>query len=285
MMIFIIRWMSVIYSFLDQLLQYSTWIKLVAVLKKVVSPSFHQEGGYFSKVLSVNYHFTRQCNYECGFCFHTAKTSFVMPLEEAKEGLRLLKEEGKYLDILAISCDSFNEDTNKAIGRGQGTRNHIESLMKIRQWCSRYRVAFKVNTVINTYNIDEDMIDHIMHLNPIRWKVFQCLLLEGENAGPDALRNAERFYVTDKQFADFLDRHRGVPTLVAEDNVKMQNSYLILDEYMRFLDCREGAKKPSPSILDVGVAAALDHSGFDEAMFRRRGGVYRWSKADMDLQW
>lgn len=44
---------------------------------------------------SVNYHFTRKCNYKCGFCFHTAKTSFVLPLEEAKRGLTLLKEAGK----------------------------------------------------------------------------------------------------------------------------------------------------------------------------------------------
>lgn len=48
--------------------------------------------------VSVNYHFTRQCNYKCGFCFHTAKTSFVLPLEEAKRGLLLLKEAGKFLD-------------------------------------------------------------------------------------------------------------------------------------------------------------------------------------------
>lgn len=44
---------------------------------------------------SVNYHFTRQCNYSCGFCFHTAKTSFVMPLDEAKNGLAMLKQAGK----------------------------------------------------------------------------------------------------------------------------------------------------------------------------------------------
>lgn len=44
---------------------------------------------------SVNYHFTRKCNYKCGFCFHTAKTSFVLPLEEAKRGLKLLKDSGK----------------------------------------------------------------------------------------------------------------------------------------------------------------------------------------------
>ena len=46
------------------------------------------------KPLSVNYHFTRQCNYQCGFCFHTAKTSFVLPLQEAKRGIKLLKEAG-----------------------------------------------------------------------------------------------------------------------------------------------------------------------------------------------
>lgn len=46
---------------------------------------------------SVNYHFTRKCNYKCGFCFHTAKTSFVLPLEEAKRGLKLLKESGELI--------------------------------------------------------------------------------------------------------------------------------------------------------------------------------------------
>lgn len=52
------------------------------------------------KPTSVNYHFTRQCNYECGFCFHTAKTSFVLPIEEAKRGLMMLKDAG----IIAYHC-------------------------------------------------------------------------------------------------------------------------------------------------------------------------------------
>ena len=61
---------------------------------------------------SVNFHFTRQCNYECrkcysilirftkvlyclgGFCFHTAKTSFLLPLAQAKRGLQMLADEG-----------------------------------------------------------------------------------------------------------------------------------------------------------------------------------------------
>lgn len=44
--------------------------------------------------ISVNYHFTRVCNYECKFCFHTELTSYVETLENAKKGMRLLKEAG-----------------------------------------------------------------------------------------------------------------------------------------------------------------------------------------------
>lgn len=53
-----------------------------------------KEGELSVKPISVNYHLTRQCNYKCGFCFHTAKTSFVLPIEEAKKGLTLLKNDG-----------------------------------------------------------------------------------------------------------------------------------------------------------------------------------------------
>ncbi|KAF4083969.1 hypothetical protein AMELA_G00123460 [Ameiurus melas] len=288
---------------------------------------------------SVNYHFTRQCNYKCGFCFHTAKTSFVLPIDEAKRGLRLMKEAGmekinfsggepflhqkgvflgelvqyckqelqlpsvsivsngsmiketwfqkygEYLDILAISCDSFDEETNQVIGRAQGRKSHIDNLYKVRNWCKEYRVAFKINSVINTFNVHEDMTEHITELNPVRWKVFQCLLIEGENTGEDSLREAEKFVIADQEFQDFLDRHQSINCLVPESNQKMKDSYLILDEYMRFLDCRAGRKDPSKSILDVGVEEAIKFSGFDERMFLKRGGKYMWSKADMKLEW
>lgn len=44
--------------------------------------------------ISVNYHFTRRCNKECGFCFHTAKTSHIASVEDARRGLALLKKAG-----------------------------------------------------------------------------------------------------------------------------------------------------------------------------------------------
>ncbi|KAG7241985.1 hypothetical protein INR49_024646 [Caranx melampygus] len=85
------------------------------------------------------------------------------------------------------------------------------------------------------------MTEHILELNPIRWK-------NAENA----LREAERFVISDQQFEEFLDRHSRISCLVPESNEKMRNSYLILDEYMRFLDCRGGRRsRPSPSWMSV----------------------------------
>lgn len=62
-------------------------------------------------------------------------------------------------------------------------------------------------------------------------------------------------------------------------------TYFILIFQMRFLNCRNGRKEPSKSILDVGVETAVKFSGFDEKMFLKRGGKYVWSKADMILDW
>lgn len=54
---------------------------------------------YLSVIIpkSVNYHFTRVCNYSCGFCFHTAKTSYMLNLEDVKVGLQMLRNAGEFL--------------------------------------------------------------------------------------------------------------------------------------------------------------------------------------------
>ena len=54
---------------------------------------------------------------------------------------------------------------------------------------------------------------------------------------------------------------------------------------MRFLDCTNGDKDPSMSVLDVGVDNALMFSGFDEKMFFKRGGKYALIKSVLRLDW
>jgi len=67
--------------------------------------------------------------------------------------------------------------------------------------------------------------------------VFQVLLLDGENTGlgTGSIRDARHLTITSQQFQSFLDKHKSQSCLVPEDNNSMKDSYLNLDEEMRFV--------------------------------------------------
>lgn len=311
--------------------------------------------------ISVNYHFTRKCNYSCGFCFHTAKTSYVAPLGDARMALKKLAEKGmkkinmsggepflypdflgeickfckqdlnlesvsivtngskvketffkkfgEFVDIIAVSVDSFDEETNIKIGRGMpsviqrtteskilllifiGKGNHLKQLDLVSKWCRSYNIKFKLNTVVNRYNHLEDLSQNISLLNPFRWKCFQVLQVDTENVGETAIQNCSKFLITDDEFQNFCRRHQHLPYFVPESNFLMKSSYIILDEYLRFLS-KGDVYKESDSILDVNdVDLLLQSTDYEHNTFIERGGVFDWTKetncnsSDLDLEW
>ena len=261
-----------------------------------------------------------------GFCFHTAKTSHVEPLDNAKRAMLLLKEAGMrkvnfaggepfmnpkflgqlakyckatlelesvsivtngskvtsawlaeygiYIDIMAVSCDSFHEETNIKIGRGKG--DHLLKFRQLTRLCAEYGVMFKVNTIVNRYNWQEDMNAAIQAIGPKRWKCFQVLVIDEENGGDGTLRDARQFQISDDEFRAFCDRHQRNECFIPEGNGVMKSSYLLLDEYLCFLN--KGVKGKTKSILDVGVREAMKDVFWDEAGFEERGGMYDWTK-------
>ena len=266
-------------------------------------------------------------NYECKFCFHTAKTSHVETLDNAKKGLKMLKEAGmkklnfaggepflnpgfmgklaryckdelglesvsivtngsrvtskwlsdygKYIDIMAVSCDSFDEATNVKIGRGKG--QHLEKFKELSRMCKDHGIMFKINTVVCSYNFEEDMNASIREMAPMRWKCFQVLIVPEENGSENALRDARKLTITDEQFQLFCNKHEDNECFVPESNQVMASSYLLLDEYMRFLN--KGVKEPTKSILEVGVEEAMKDVYWDVEGFNERGGEYDWSRS------
>ena len=286
--------------------------------------------------ISVNYHFCRLCNFSCGFCFHTQKSSYILSIEDAILGLKLLKEAGtqkinfaggepfihpnflgelikqckenigikkvsvitngslvkksffekygKYIDVFGVSCDSFDAETNKKIGRGKRGDN-VKKLFEIRELCKEYHIKFKLNTVVCSYNKEENMVENIRKLNPDRWKVFQVLLVKGENEGINGeLRDVSSFQITNEEFEQFKKRHEEIECMVPESNDSMKSSYLILDEYMRFLDKGDGEETHSESILKVGVQKALESIYYDENEFKKRKGDYLFNESDPCLR-
>ena len=43
---------------------------------------------------SVNFFFSRACNYSCKYCFHTEQNAFLLDIGDMKRGLRLLQVAG-----------------------------------------------------------------------------------------------------------------------------------------------------------------------------------------------
>lgn len=82
---------------------------------------------------------------------------------------------------MAVSCDSFNEEKNRQIGRHQSGKGNLKCLQNVRDWCRKYHVAFKINTVVNVYNVDEDMNQNIQELAPVRWKVRNIYITRDSN--------------------------------------------------------------------------------------------------------
>ena len=64
----------------------------------------------------------------------------------------------------------------------------METLHNVRKLCKEYNVLFKLNTVVNRHNVNDNMGLKVAELAPIRWKVFQCLSIYAENEGPGALK-------------------------------------------------------------------------------------------------
>lgn len=90
-------------------------------------------------------------------------------------------------------------------------------------------IKFKLNTVVCSLNWDEDMQDVVTRWAPFRWKVFQVLLVKGEN------EDVRELVVTEEQFGAFCAKHEGVPGFTPEGNDVMRNSYLVsgpLDDNM-----------------------------------------------------
>ncbi|KAL3926294.1 MAG: hypothetical protein SGARI_005655, partial [Bacillariaceae sp.] len=209
----------------------------------------------------------------------------------------------------AIGRGDTREQQSKRSSSSSSSHNqHVDRVLKVRELCRKHDIIFKLNTVVCSLNWEEDMTAQVKRLEPQRWKVFQVLLLDNENMGGEhtvettlssavrggsnstaadkkkkttvtALRDARPLVVTDDQFDAFVQRHAPhIPQLIPEPNNVMQNSYLLLDEDMCFLDCSQGSKVPGESILKVGVHKALQQAGFDHSMFQQRGGEYEWKR-------
>ena len=186
---------------------------------------------------------------------------------------KFLKENLGYLDWIAISIDSLNESTNRSIGRTLSKKKTISETdyREIIERVKSYGYRLKINTVVNRYNFQENLVDFILEAKPERWKVLQSLRIENQN---DV--KFDEFEISEEEFNFFIENHQSVKSIVPESNDQITGSYVMIDPAGRFFDNTTGTHMYSKPINEVGVEIAMDEMKYDFTKFMNRGGVYDW---------
>ena len=195
-----------------------------------------------------------------------------------------------HLDWLGLSIDASNDEMHALMGRGlkgeiaAGVSRHLERSKEVWQIARGLSYGLKLNTVVTSVNLDDDMSELIGFLKPHRWKVFRVLRIKGEN---DA--RVEPLLISQGQFEEYMGRHRRSlqdlegTQIVAEDNEDMLGTYAMIDpQGMVYTNLCGRYHYSKQSAVDIGFSAAWAQvmDGFSQPRFRERGGKWNWSRND-----
>jgi radical S-adenosyl methionine domain-containing protein 2 len=181
---------------------------------------------------------------------------------------------GESLDILGLSVDSGNLETNRKIGRyGNRVFPHAEFYRRIATKVHEAGIRLKINTVVNRVNFHEDLGVLISALVPFRWKLFQVKEVIGQN---DKLFAG--LSISKSEFDQFVARNKMLvrpdTLVIAETADDMTASYAMIAPNGCFFDCSRGRYHYSRPICDVGVLEAFQDVAFEPQKFHQRGGSY-----------
>ncbi|MDZ7815404.1 MAG: viperin family antiviral radical SAM protein [Planctomycetota bacterium] len=178
------------------------------------------------------------------------------------------------VDMIALSIDLIVSETNEAIGRTVADRSftHTDYL----DLCTRTRSAgikLKINTVVTTHNIQEDLLSFIQQVDPDRWKILQAINVHGQNE-----HSVRKVQVSSDDFMKYARKCRtaedsGADVIVESEDM-IRGSYIMIDRVGRFFDDTKGHHSYSERILEVGVEQAFKQVCFDREKYEKRNGDY-----------
>ena len=190
----------------------------------------------------------------------------------------LLSKLAPYLDWVALSIDTLNDDLNIKSGRAINGGNtaitesfFIELIEKLKQ----LNIRVKINTVVSNYNWKEDLNTFITSVKPDRWKILQALKVDGQN---DDFQ--DDFVITKGQFEKYLNRNQKALSSInnAIEGVELiKGSYLMISPEGTLYDNTGESYNYSDPIIKIGLYQALKQINFDELKFIQRGGYYDYA--------
>jgi radical S-adenosyl methionine domain-containing protein 2 len=179
-----------------------------------------------------------------------------------------LKKFNNCLDLVGVSIDSIDFDTNIKAGRAlkKGLPLSESDYKSICNVIKNNKLLLKINTVVNQTNIDENISEFINEVKP---------KVEGQNdAGFDSME------ISNFQYENYLHSQlanideKGI--VVPENSETIKGSYIMLDPNACLYESNDSKHNYSTaSILEIGVEQAMLQMNADYEKFVKRGGDYK----------
>ncbi|MBL8683601.1 MAG: viperin family antiviral radical SAM protein [Myxococcales bacterium] len=177
------------------------------------------------------------------------------------------------LDMVGLTLDSADDVRLRVIGRAwRGGDSYTGLVRSVVERAKAHGVRVKLNTVVTTRNVDEDLSAIIVELAPSKWKPMQFTEVMGEN---DSV--ARELRVTEDAFRSFVARHKRVADagiwVAPETDATIRGTYAMIDPSGRVFQHGPGGHRRSAPVYEVGFEAAFEQAGgYDRAAFVARGG-------------
>ena len=178
---------------------------------------------------------------------------------------RICSWQGK-VSCIGISIDSIDYATNITIGRCYKNKvidlPNWADLAKVIHECD---IHLKINTVVSSLNLCEDLFPLYQALKPEKIKLFQMHLIDGIN------NRAKPFRITDSEFEGFCEHLKSYASvIVAEPCGSMENSYLMVNPEGKFQLNNNGSYQTFGDLNTTSLSEILKTVPLDSEKFSSR---------------
>lgn len=171
----------------------------------------------------------------------------------------------KKISTIGISCDSFNEDTNKKIGRCNSDNTlSNEHLLSICECIKKHNIKLKINICVSILNHLEDFSYYLDLIKPDRLKILQMSIVEQAN------KDSEDLLITNEEFITFCDKLKKFSP-AAETSDELLSSYIMIDSKGDL--CSNENKELKFSLLEEDIFDSLSKIEMDFSIYKKRHNI------------
>ncbi len=153
-------------------------------------------------------------------------------------------------------------------------------------------IRIKINTVVNSENFNEILVDRFAQLHIDKWKIFRQMPFNGnegishfqffafirnnyneelmQKSAPVHQDPIEALYMTDPNYSEKKDDNTNKQVIFIEDNKAMTESYLMISPDGRFFQNGSEEYSYSRPLTEVSLEDALSDIKFDSSKFEER---------------